>query len=182
MEFTFTNIWAQPQDVAAWQVTRAPRAGLLVWATGQPFRDPDRLQKQREDPGCWFLHRDVHEPFEGLAVGPTHCCLRVAQVPRRSKLFADARGWLAHVHDATLFVRTFPDLTLAQIAPRQGEVELFFDPERDYIELENQGPYVTLQPGQSLTYAIEWRMRALDAAVPDDRLTDALLAEIQALL
>lgn len=182
MEFTLTNIWPEPQDVAPWQVTRAPRSGMLVWATGQPFQDADRLQKQREDPGCWFLHRDGDAPFEGLEVGPTHCCIRVPHVSRRSKLFADASGWLAHVHDATLFLRTFPDLTLEQMAPRQGEVELFFDPERDYIELENQGRYVTLQAGQSLTYAVEWRMRGLGPAIPDDRLTDELLAEIHALL
>ena len=182
MEFTLTNIWPHAQEVAPWQVTRAPRAGILVWATGEPFHDADRMQKQTEDPGCWFVHTDSTVTFEGLEAGDTHSSITVPAVTRKSKAFTDARGWLAHAHHSTLFLRVFPDLTIDQAAPRQGEVELFFDPERDYIELENQGAHVTLGPGQSLTYPVEWRLRALDPGLPTDRLTPELLAEIHSLL
>ncbi|HYO17648.1 MAG TPA: DUF4380 domain-containing protein [Dermatophilaceae bacterium] len=182
MQFTLTNIWSRPQDVAPWQVTRAPREGLLVWATGDPFHDADRLAKQAEDPGCWFVHRDSTTVFPGLEAAAAHSSIAVPAVSATSKLFTDARGWLAHAHDATLFLRTFPDLTLDQAAPRQGELELYFNPERDYIELENQGAYVTLAPGESLTYPVEWRFRALDPGLRTDRLTPELLAEIDALL
>jgi len=182
MEFTLTNIWAHPQDVAPWQVTRAPRTGILVWATGLPFHDADRMQKQAEDPGCWFVHRDSTATFEGLAAGETHSCIAVPAVTRTSKLFTDARGWLAHAHHSTLFLRVFPDLTLDQAAPRQGEVEMYFNAERDYIELENQGAYVTLAPGQRLTYPVEWRFRALDPGLPTDRPTPGLLDEIHSQL
>ncbi len=181
IEFTVTNIWPHAQDVAPWQVTRAPRSGVVVWATGQPFHDADRLRKQAEDPGCWFVHRDSTAVFDGLAIGADHSSVPVAAVPVTSKLFADAHGWLAHVHHSTVFLRIFPDLTVEQAAPRQGEVELFVDPERDYIELENQGAYVTLDPGQSLTYPVQWRFRRLDPEVPTDRITPDLLAAIEAL-
>ena len=100
--------------------------------------------------------------FQGLEVGEDHSSIVVPAVTATSKLFTDARGWLAHAHHSTLFLRVFPDLTLDQAAPRQAEVEMYFDPERDYIELENQGAYVTLAPGQSLTYPVEWRFRAID--------------------
>jgi hypothetical protein len=182
MQFTLTNIWSHAQDVAPWQVTRAPHTGILVWATGQPFEDADRLQKQAEDPGCWFVHSGSTITFEGLEAGEDHSSIIVPDVPGTSKIFTDARGWLAHVHDATLFLRVFPDLSLEQAAPRQGEVEMFFDAGRDYIELENQGAYVTLAPGQSLAYPVEWRFRALDPGLPTDRLTPELLVEIHAAL
>ena len=182
MQFTLTNIWSRAQAVAPWQVTRAPREGLLVWASGEPFHDPDRLAKQAEDPGCWFVHRDSTAMFEGLTAGADHSSIPVLAVRETSKLFTDARGWLAHAHHATLFLRVFPDLTPDQAAPRQGELELFFNPERNYIELENQGAYVTLAPGASLIYPVEWRFRTLDAEVETDRLTQELLAEINSLL
>jgi Domain of unknown function (DUF4380) len=182
MQFTLTNIWPHPQDVAPWQVTRAPRTGLLVWATGEPFHDADRLRKQDEDPGCWFLHRDSPSAFAGLQVGETHSCIAVPAVMGTSKVFTDARGWLAHAHDSTLFLRVFPDLTLDQAAPRQGEVEMFFDSGRDYIELENQGAFVTLDPGESLTYPVQWRFRAVDPGLSTEQLTPELLAEIHSLL
>ena len=178
IQFTMTNIWSHPQEVAPWQVTRAPRTGIVVWATGDLFQDAHRLRKQQEDPGSWFLHRDSSATFEGLEADETHSWIAVRAVTAKSKLSADARGWLAHAHDATLFLRVFPDLSLDQAAPRQGEVEMFFDPERDYIELENQGAYVTLAPGQSLTYPVEWRFRALDPALATDRITPELLAAI----
>jgi hypothetical protein len=181
MEFILTNIWREPQDVAPWQVTRAPRDGLLVWATGEPFRDADRIRKQEEDPGCWFVHESTAR-FAGLRSTAGHSSIAVPGVPTISKLFADARGWLAHAHHATLLLRVFPDLAIDQVAPRQGEVEMYFNPELDYIELENQGAYVTLAPGQSLTYPVEWRFRRLDPDTPTDQLTAGLLAGIHALL
>ena len=182
IEFSLTNIWSRPQDVAPWQVTRAPRSGVLAWASGQLFHDADRLQKQNEDPGCWYLHSGSTAVFAGLEVGEDHSSIVVPAVTATSKLFTDARGWLAHAHHSTLFLRIFPDLTLEQAAPRQAEVEMYFDVNRDYIELENQGPYVTLAPGQSLTYPVEWRFRTIGADVPTDRISPQLLAEIDGLL
>ncbi len=182
IEFSMTNIWSRPQEVAPWQVTRAPRTGVLAWASGQLFHDADRLQKQHEDPGCWFLHSGSTAVFQGLEVGEDHSSIVVPAVTATSKLFTDARGWLAHAHSSTLFLRIFPDLTLDQAAPRQAEVEMYFDADRDYIELENQGAYVTLAAGQSLTYPVEWRFRAIDPEVPTDRISPQLLAEIHSLL
>lgn len=182
MRFTLTNIWSRAQHVAPWQVTRASREGLLVWGGGEPFTDADRLEKQRVDPGCTFLHAAVPAPFEGYVASGSHASIHVPSVTRTSKFFTDARGWLAHVHHGTIFLRIFPDLTPDQMAPRQGEVELYFNPERDYIELENQGAYVPLAPGATLDYAVEWRIGVVDPDIPTDRITPELLRSIHSLL
>jgi len=181
IDFTLTNVWDRPQQVAPWQVTRAPRDGLLVWAPGQPFTDADRMQKQDEDPGCWFLHADSTATFGGLESTATHASIRVREVPLTSKYFTDARGWLAHVHHGTLFLRTFPDIAADQAAPRQGELELYFNVEKDYTELENQGAYVTLGPGQSLTYPVQWHFRRVSPGLAEAGVTPELLAEIDIL-
>lgn len=184
LEFTFTvtNTGREPRSLAPWQVTRAARTGLVLWAPGEAFTDEDRLVKQREDPGCWYVHARGTQPFHGLTSQAGLAAIHVPEVPRTCKLFADARGWLAHVHDATLFLRVFPDLTPDEAAARQAEVELFFSPERNYIELENQGPLQALEPGESLRYGTQWRFAALPSDVPTDRVTPALLEVIEALL
>ena len=182
IEFTVTNTSLRPNAVAPWQVTRAPRSGLILWAAGEPFTDEDRLVKQREDPGCWYVHARGPSPFAGLVAGDAYAAVVIDDVPRTCKLFTDARGWAAHVHDATLFLRVFPDITAGQAAPRQAEVELYFDLERDYIELENQGAYEELAPGASLPYRVGWRFAALDPDLPADRVTPQLLAVIEDLL
>jgi hypothetical protein len=180
--FTVTNTWPGPHALAPWQVTRAPRSGLLVWAAGDPFTDEDRLVKQREDPGCWYVHARGESTFPGLVAQHGLAAVVVPEVDRTCKLFADARGWLAHVHDATVLLRTFPDLAPDRAAPRQAEVELFFSPERDYIELENQGAHEVLQPGATMTYPVQLRLAALAPDVPTDRVTPALVAVLASLL
>lgn len=165
IHFTFrlTNIWDHPQSVAPWQITRAPREGTLFWAAGELFSDEDRLIKQREDSGCYFLHEKEEKPFPAAIArdGPlSQLCVR--DVPNTCKLFANAQGWLAHLQDNCLILRRFPNLNPAQIAPRQGEIELYFNPELNYIEVENQGVYETLQPAQTLTYQTAWYFRSVD--------------------
>ena len=175
----FAGVWAHLADSSRQILDPGDLEEALGAATAI---GDDRLQKQAEDPGCTYLHAATPGTFEGFAVEGPHASLHVPSVTRTSKFFSDARGWLAHVHHGTVFLRIFPDLTLAQIAPRQGEVELFFDPVRDYIEIENQGAYETLASGETLTYAVEWRFGAVDPNLPTDRITPELLRSIHALL
>jgi hypothetical protein len=178
--FTFTlgNVGRQPRGVAPWQVTRAPRAGLLVWQPGQRFDDDDRVVKHVEDPGCWYWH-DRLPDFAGHEQIHGHAAIRVPDVTTTSKFFTDARGWAAHVHSGLVVLRIFPDIEPDQMAPRQAELELFFGLERDYIEVENQGPYRALEPGEALTYHVEWRIASLPPGIPADRLTPELVDLIE---
>lgn len=180
-ELTVRNVGAWPNWFAPWQVTRASRRGLLVWGAGQPFTDSDRMDKQREDPGCWFIHEQAGTPFPGMSLDGDTASVQVGAVDRVCKLFTDSQGWLAHVHDGVLFLRTFPDLRPAQMAPRQAELELFFSPTRDYIELENQGSYRPLAPGAVRRYEVQWRFARLDPETREDEVTPELLSQIAAL-
>lgn len=179
--FRLTNAWPTDQWLAPWQVTRAPREGLLVWEQGEEFTDEDRVLKHREDPPCWFRHRDLPGQFAGVRVDGPFASLDVPAVVTTSKYFADARGWLAHLHRGTLVVRSFPDLSPEQATPRQAELELYVDLERDYIEMENQGAHTCLAPGESVDYATRWRFAAADPQWPTDRMSPGLLAGIEAL-
>jgi len=181
LAFSLTNVWPTEQWLAPWQVTRAAREGLLVWAEGEPFTDADRVVKHREDPPCWYRHRDLPGDFEGVTVDGALASLTIPLVARTSKYFTDSRGWLAHLHRGILVLRSFPDLSAAQAAPRQAELELYVDLERDYIEMENQGAYTALAPGASLDYATRWRFATADPAWPTDRLSPGLIAAIEEL-
>ncbi len=176
--FTMTNLWSSEQHVAPWQITRTAREGLLVWAEGQLFSDADRVVKHREDPPCFYRHRDLPGTFEGVDLSAAPSSMTVPRVTTTSKYFTDARGWLAHLHRDRLVLRTFPDLRIDQAAPRQAEVEIYVDLERDYIELENQGAYVPLGPGASLEYRTRWLVGAVDPGLATDRFTPELRSAI----
>ena len=58
-----------------------------------------------------------------------------------------------------MFVKCFPDIRPDEVPPGQGEVEIFVAPKGRYLELENHGKYVELQPGESLMYRQKWFLK-----------------------
>jgi hypothetical protein len=48
-----------------------------------------------------------------------------------------------------------------QLAPQQGEIEIYANEDKAYIELENHGIYRLLQPGESLHYSVTWHLLKL---------------------
>ena len=79
---------------------------------------------------------------------------------RGQKLFSTAYGgWMAHYYRGLLFVKCFPDIRPDEVPPGQGEVEIFVAPKGRYLELENHGKYVELQPGESLMYRQKWFLK-----------------------
>lgn len=79
---------------------------------------------------------------------------------RGQKLFSTAYGgWMAHYYRGLLFVKCFPDIRPDEAPPGQGEVEIFVAPKGRYLELENHGKYVELQPGESLMYRQKWFLK-----------------------
>jgi hypothetical protein len=87
-------------------------------------------------------------------------------VTEDSKLWADgAEGWLAHVAQGLVFIKSFADLQPAMAAPMESDVELYANaPDMAagrYIELENQGPYGMIAPGASVAWTVTWYLRKL---------------------
>lgn len=146
IEYRITNRGDVPAQVAPWEVTRT-RGGLSFFpfqaAAGLPPNDLHPAIKL--DGICWY-------PFAP------------AVLEKGRKLFEVGReGWLAHVASQSrmLFVKTFPETPFASLAPGQGAVELWGHDDALYIELENHGPYVELDVGQSLSYPVCWYLEPL---------------------
>ena len=85
------------------------------------------------------------------------------------QLYADgSEGWLAEVNDNIILVKKFPDIPLEKNAPKEGEVELFASPvapNKTYVEIEHQGAYEELQPGDSSLWEVRWFLRKLPKSV-----------------
>ena len=83
-------------------------------------------------------------------------------VDRAQKLYENgSEGWLAHIRGRLIFVKKFGDTSKSDLPPGQGEVEIYVHKDASYIELENHGKYVLLQPGESMSYTVKWYMRPL---------------------
>jgi hypothetical protein len=148
--FTITYVIKNTSDkdksVAPWEVTRRFAGGISFFPAG-----PDSVVMKKSNlPGVTIKNGIVWFEYDS------------AKIVSSTKLYALAsEGWLANVKDSVLFLKTFTDIPDSQLPPGQGEVEIYADKGKQYIELENHGEYATLFPGDSLTYKVKWIIKTI---------------------
>ena len=140
IEYQIKNISGNPKSVGAWDVSRVPCGGLAFFPDGGPGKVPESsLKADLQEEGVNWIWIDKKPIFN------------------HQKLFSTAKeGWLAYALKGLLFIKQFPDTKPEKYSPEQGEVEIYINKEKSYIELENHGAYVTLNPGESLNYKQNW--------------------------
>ena len=84
------------------------------------------------------------------------------EAPQNRKVNADGRGWLGYYANNLALVKKFTDLKANEPAPSEAEVQVYVNRGRTYIELESQGAYTLLQPGEELTWAVRWYVGPID--------------------
>jgi hypothetical protein len=147
IRYTITNTAGVAQEVAPWEVTRVPTGGLAFFpAGGAPALTKSDLNVRESGGFVWYAYDTS-----------THV---------RQKLYRHgAEGWTGYVRAGVLFVKQYPVIAAGQPAPGEENVEVYVNPERTYMELENQGPYQRLAPGASLSYSVKWYGRRLPAGM-----------------
>jgi len=141
--YSITNISDSPKQVAAWDVLRT--TGNISFFPVDEMLPSSNLNGVTIENGIlWY---DFHPDL----------------VSKSQKLFSTAKqGWLAHVYNGMLFIKTFPDIPASSLPPKQGEVEIYAHDQGLYIELENHGAYTTLKPGETLEYPQKWYLMAIN--------------------
>ena len=149
IKYVITNISDQDKSVAPWEVTRVTAGGISFFPIGTAggFSKSNMVTSDINDL-TWFTYKPE------LVTG-------------HQKMFRNgSEGWLAHVNNGLIFVKQFPDIGIEQEAPNESEVELYANKDRTYIELENQGPYTTLRPSESVSWTVKWVLRKLPYSIP----------------
>ena len=143
--YSIKNEGDEARRVAPWEVTRvANTGGLIFFDAPADSIWPAGLMDFR--PACsavWYTADEAQQ---------------------NRKVNADGRGWLAYYADGLLLVKTFQDLQPTEPAPGEAEVQVYVNRGRTYIELESQGGYTLLQPGERLTWAVQWHLLPAAAA------------------
>lgn len=140
IEYLIRNISNSIKSLGAWEVTRVPCGGLVFFPDGGVAKVPgSSLKPDIQIDGINWIHIDKKPILE------------------HKKLFSTAKeGWVAYAISGLLFVKQFPDTKPENYSPQQGEVEIYVNKDKSYIELENQGNYQVLQPGETLSYDENW--------------------------
>lgn len=139
---TDSVIWAGP-----WEVTRVPVGGLTFFPTGEqePLEVSNLSNVENRGEVTWFQYD-------------------ASKIQDNQKILTfGKKGWIAHVDKDNLFIKSFEDLKPDEVAPGQGEIEVFANKEKTYIEIENHGNYRELSPKDSLSYTVRWKLMKLPA-------------------
>jgi len=140
IKYVIRNISNSTKSIGAWDVTRVPCGGLVFFPDGGVAKVPDSsLKPDFQKDGINWIQVDKKP------------------IPENHKLFSSAiEGWVAYALNGLLFIKQFPDTKPEKYSPEQGEVEIYVNKDKSYIEIENQGDNQQLLPGESLSYDENW--------------------------
>jgi len=144
--YAIVNESGEQRRVAPWEISRVPNGGVV-------FFDATAVEPANHMEGLpfSFLH--------GLA---WHV---MDEAPMNRKVNADGKGWLAFSANGLMLVKTFEDIAAGQAAPGEAEIQVYANPGKTYVEIEEQGPYTVLPPGGELSWTVRWYL--LEHKFPD---------------
>lgn len=153
VSYTIINKGDETRKVAPWEISRvvADEEGLIFFDAPVESITPANLI-----------------PFKGEAGASWYNFETGAQ---NRKINADGKGWLAYAANGLLMIKKFDDLTPSQPAPDEAEIQVYVNQGKTYIELESQGEYKTLAPGEGFTWNVDWYLIPLKGkAEPSEKL------------
>ena len=149
--YSIKNESNEPRQVAPWEITRVPNADGTIFfeAQNDSIWPADILDFNAEQGAMWYT---------------------TDETAQNRKINADGKGWLAYYADGMLLVKRFQNLQLNEPAPNEAEVQVYVNRGKTYIELESQGAYVWLQPGEELSWTVSWYLLPVQTSTQEELL------------
>lgn len=165
MEYCIANRNSVSVQCAPWEVTRL--AGGITF-----YRSPQAPLARSSGPtryidGCVWHD---YQPHRQIA---------------HEKIFGNgSEGWVANANNGLLLIKRFEPLILASVAPDEAEIEIYAHAAAgvSYIEMEQQGPYKSLAPGERIRWCVDWYLAALPANMRPVAGDARLVAQVEGLL
>lgn len=140
--YSIKNEGNEPRRVAPWEISRVPNAdGQIFFEAVDSIWPAGLMSFETEQGASWY---------------------KTDEAPQNRKVNADGHGWLAYAANDLLLVKRFLDLKNNEPAPGEAEVQVYVNRGKTYIELESQGAYTLLQPGESLQWTVRWYLLPAD--------------------
>ena len=141
--YTIINESGETRKVAPWEISRVPNGGILFFDAKEatPANNMKGMPFEFVQKAAWFTLDEDKE---------------------NRKINADGKGWLAFSDNGLLFVKKFQDLKAGEEAPAEAEIQIFANPGKTFVEIEEQGAYTTLEAGAELDWTVTWYLVAHD--------------------
>lgn len=147
--YTLKNESNAPRKVAPWEITRVLAKGSIMFDADVDKITPAGLMNFKKNAAGLAQYEIDH--VEG----------------QNRKINADGRGWLTYVNNGLALTKHFQDLTPTQPAPDEAEIQVYVHQGDAYVELESQGEYTELKPGESMDWTVRWYLNEWNEASID---------------
>ena len=145
LKYTIVNESGETRQVAPWEISRVPNDGVLFFEAKavEPANNMAGLPFEFKHKAAWYVMDEARE---------------------NRKINADGKGWLAYCAGGLLFVKKFQDLKTGEPAPAEAEIQAYANPGKTFVEIEEQGPFKTLESGAELDWTVRWYLLPYDGA------------------
>lgn len=138
--YTMVNESNEERKVAPWEITRVLSKGSILFdATIDGIWPAGLMPFEQKNGYAWF---DINH-----------------DETQNRKINSDGKGWLAYIDNGLLLIKQFADITPEQPAPGEAEIQVYVHQGNVYVELESQGAYVTLKPGEKSEWTVKWILK-----------------------
>ena len=142
--YSIKNEGQDARHVAPWEITRVANVGgMIFFAPTDSIWPAGVMNFELSGEVAWYTTDEAQQ---------------------NRKVNANGQGWLAYSADGLLLVKRFQDLKAGEEAPGEAEVQVYVNRGKTYIELESQGAYTLLKPGEQLQWTVTWLLMPTDAA------------------
>ncbi|ABY33378.1 MAG TPA: hypothetical protein DEF43_06095 [Chloroflexus aurantiacus] len=153
LQHTLTNHGLWPVELAPWAITQLAPGGkaILPLHNGQPPANPLLPNRQI----AFWPYTPLPDPR--LAFCDDFILIDTAIAGPPAKVGAhSAAGWLAYLHQATLFIKRTVYQPAAHYPDNNCNLEIYYD--RGCTELETLAPLCRLDPGASVSHTEIWQV------------------------
>ena len=134
--YSIVNESGETRKVAPWEITRVPNGGFIEFDAKPEGITPAELMKVMFDHDTATLEVDVAN--------------------ENRKINVDGKGWLNFRDNGLVMSKSFQDIAPEEAAPGEAEIQVYINGRKTFVEIEAQGPYTELQPGEKLDWAVRW--------------------------
>lgn len=141
VDYTIMNPTDKHKKYAPWEISRVEKGGITFYRSGD--RTPDARNRgvmniQRHGDICAY-----HHPTNLVDDGKLFDC--------------SADGWIAHTDGRLIFLKQYG--ICERLTPGEGDIEIYACP--NYVEVEQQGNYDEIAPGDATTWRVVWSLHSL---------------------
>ena len=141
--YSIVNESGETRKVAPWEITRVTNENGIIFfdAPIESVTPANLLAFKPQYKALWYQTDEANE---------------------NRKINADGKGWLAYLANGLLLIKKFEDLNPSQPAPDEAEIQVYVNRGKSYIELESQGVYTTLKPGEKVSWTVKWYLLSVN--------------------